>query len=304
MLDRLLGRSRLKAEIEELEDRVVELREKRDGLQDRLEAERRRRKDAVSDRQDAQEEINRLEDRIAQLEGEVERRRGDESGPEFRGVESVRGGRTGEVVERLQSFRTEPEGALTAAVTESGELPEPIQDAFGDRAPLVRRAAPCLAVTDDAGLVSAALRAPDPPSPFATWDDRFRLERGSFLPTGEFALALVRADVFALGEYEDDRRVGFEGFESDVKGDHSKGGFSQARFERRRDEQVDEHLEACRAAVENRDHERLYVVGDRAAIGEFEDVAAVTRPVDATGDPEPALSDAFREFWTTRVYSI
>jgi len=82
--------------------------------------------------------------------------------------------------------------------------------------------------------VSAALTPPIEPAPFDRWSDRFRLDESWFRPTGRFAFALVRSDTFALGVYEGDERVAFEGFTSDVKEAHSKGGFSQGRFERRR----------------------------------------------------------------------
>jgi peptide subunit release factor 1 (eRF1) len=301
MLDELLGRAELKERIDELEE------EKR-HLERRAEAEEERRAEAATARQEAEERVNRLEDRIAELEDRVERSEGGTADLDFRGVETLRGDRLREVLDRLDSVATGPEAALAATVGESGDLPDAVADAFGDHAPLVGRAAPCLAVTDDAGLVSAALAPPVAPDPFVEWRDGFRLDREWFLPTGSFALALVRSDLFALGTYEGDERVGFEGFESDVKGDHSKGGFSQGRFERRRDAQIDEHLEKCEAAIEEvvsgDGPERLFVVGERTLLGEFEEYADATRPVDATGEPEEALADAFRTFWTTRLYRV
>jgi hypothetical protein len=44
--------------------------------------------------------------------------------------------------------------------------------------------------------------------------------------------------------------------------------------------------------------------GERVVLSELEDLAAVTRPVDATGDPEDALADAVRDFWTTTCYGL
>jgi peptide subunit release factor 1 (eRF1) len=293
MLDDLLGRSELKA-------RIADLEEERESLQGRLEGERERRREAVRDRQEAEERVNRLEDRIADLEGRLDRT-GEEPEPELRGVESLRGGRAREVLDRLESFRTAEEGTLTAMVDE--DLPEEVEEAFGEHAALVSRAAPCLAVTDDAGLLSAALAPPVRPEPFSTWSDSVEIDRKWFLPEGEFAFALVRSDLFALGEYEGRERRSLTAFESDVKGDHSKGGFSQGRFERRRDAQIDEHLERCEGMVADRESDRLIVVGQRTLLKEFEE-AIETRAVDATGDPEEALERAFREFWTTRLYRI
>lgn len=293
MLDDLLGRSELKA-------RITDLEEERDSLQGRLEGEQERRREAVRARQEAEERVNRLEDRIADLEGRLDRA-GEEPEPEFRGVESLRGGRAREVLDRLESFRSSEEGTLTAMVDE--DLPEEVEEAFGEHAALVSRAAPCLSVTDDAGLLSAALAPPVRPDPFSTWSDSVEIDRGWFLPEGAFAFALVRSDLFAMGEYEGRERRSLTAFESDVKGDHSKGGFSQGRFERRRDAQIDEHLERCEERIERRGSDRLIVVGQRTLLSEFEE-AIETRAVDATGDPEEALERAFREFWTTRLYRI
>jgi len=306
MLDELLGRA-------ELKDRIADLEEEKRHLERQLDAEQERRAEAATARQEAEQRVNRLEDRIAELEDRVERTAGgadDSRSLDFRAVETVRGERLESVLDRLDSFGTEAEGALTAMVEDGGDrnLPEAVESAFGDRAALVARARPCVAVTDDAGLVSAALTPPVAPEPFAEWSDEFQLDREWFLPTGEFALALVRSDLFALGTYDGRERRSFEGFDSDVKGDHSKGGFSQGRFERRRDAQIDEHLEKCEDAIDEAldgdGPDRLFVVGESTLLGEFEERADATRAVDATGDPEDALTDAFREFWTTRLYRI
>jgi peptide subunit release factor 1 (eRF1) len=301
MLDELLGRA-------ELKERIADLEEEKRHLERQLTAEEDRRSEAATARQEAEQRVNRLEDRITELEDRVERTESDDADLDFRGVETVRGDRLAGILSRLESVQTDPEGALTAMVPDEGDLPEAVESAFGDHAALVGRARPCLVVTDDAGLVSAALAPPVAPDPFVEWADGFDLHREWFLPTGEFALALVRSDVFALGTYEGRQRHSFEGFESDVKSDHSKGGFSQGRFERRRDAQIADHVEKCEATLDDAlagdGPDRLYVVGQRTLLDEFAERADATRPVDATGKPREALDDAFHEFWATRLYRI
>ncbi|ELY50495.1 Vms1/Ankzf1 family peptidyl-tRNA hydrolase [Natronococcus jeotgali] len=300
MLDELLGRASLKARIDELEAENERLRE-------RYEAESERRSEAVTARQDAEEKRNRLEDRIAQLEGELERVEADDGDPTVRRRVDLRGARLEEALERLRSIRTASEGALTASVDDEvpGTVREDLADVLDARIALLEDAAPCLCCIDDAGLVSVALESPIDPALEPTWDDRFDLEREWFLPTGRHALALVRADLFALGVYEGDERVDYRGFESDVKGNHSKGGFSQARFERIRDDQIDDHLDRCREVLAERDADRLYVVGQRGVVDTLVEEAdletAATAAVDATGDPKAALEDARRSFWTTTL---
>ncbi|WP_440988780.1 Vms1/Ankzf1 family peptidyl-tRNA hydrolase [Haloarchaeobius baliensis] len=295
MLDELLGRA-------ELKDRIGELEEETERLEAQLEAESERRADAVSARQDAEERVNRLEDRIAQLEGELDRH-DDDDGDDlaFHARTDRRGERLDEVLSRLESVRTEPEGFLSAAVGEDDDAPDAVEELLGDRARLVERAAPCLVYADDAGLVSTVLQPPVQPGAFCEWGEAARLDRAWCQPTGRFALALVRADVFAIGEYDGDERLSVASFESDVKGDHSKGGFSQGRFERIRDEQIQNHLDDCREAIEGRGAERLFVVGDRRLVGEFSDQARATAAVDVSESGAEGLDDAVREFFTTRV---
>lgn len=295
MLDQLLGRAALKERIADLEAELHHAERRRD-------AESERRSDAARARQEAEERVNRLEDRIADLEGQLDHRTEGDADLSFRSVESLHGDRTREVLERLVSFETGPEGALTAMI--DGAVPDTVAEAFGDRAALLSRAEPCLAVADDAGLVSAALAPPLAPDAFVTWDDGFRLEPEWFVPTGSFAFALVRSDLFALGEYDGETRTSFTGFSSDVKSAHSKGGFSQGRFERRRDGQIDAHLDRCRDAIEDADPDRLLLVGERTVLGKVADLADHTRTVDASGDPEDALDAAFHDFWTTRLYGL
>ena len=301
MLDRLLGREELKARIDELE-------EENRHLQRQLDAESERRAEAVTARQDAEERINRLEDEIAGLEGRLgadgTEGNGNGDGVSPRRREELRGDRLAAVLDRIESVRTDREGALSAVV--DGAVPDPVTDLAGERAGLVSRTAPCLYYGDDAGAVSVALVPPLPPEEFVEWGDRFRVDRSWFDPAavGAHALALVRADTFALGRFEGRERVEVEGFESDVKSDHSKGGFSQGRFERLRDEQIEAHVERCHEALADVDDVPLFVVGDRALLAAFADRAAVTRAVDATGDPEAALGDATRSFWTTRLVAV
>ncbi|WP_200531893.1 Vms1/Ankzf1 family peptidyl-tRNA hydrolase [Halorubrum sp. LN27] len=312
MIDRLLGRAELKERIEELEE------EKR-HLERRAEAEEERRSDAVADRQRAEERVNELEHRIESLEERLNRTESEEESVEFRRVSDLRGPRVADALGRFRAIESDdPEGLLTAFVPDEDAVPTSVAEWFGDRTRLVRRAAPAVVVADDTGAVSAALSPPIEPEPFDRWDDAFRLEDAWFRPTGRFAFALVRSDTFALGVYEGDERVDFEGFTSEVKEAHSKGGFSQGRFERRREGQIDDHLKKATAALADlgeRDADgddspadppidRTIVVGERSVLGEMREYADVTDRSDATGKPREALDDAFRDFWTTRIRAI
>ena len=297
MLDDLLGRTELKREIEALEGEV-------ERLEEQLEAEEARRADAVTERQAAQRRANKLEDRVTQLEDQVERLQDGETTLSYHREADLRGRDLDAVLARLESVETGPQGALSAYVADGHDRPAELREAFGERAALVSRAAPCLALGDDESLVSVCLRPPVAPDSFVEWDDGFRIDREWFQPRGRYTLALVRSDLFAMGTYQGDERTAFHGFDSDLKSQHSKGGFSQARFERLRDEQIDEHLDRCVAALEERETDHLYVVGERSVLGEMMHLADATDAVDATGDPEEALRDAWESFWTVQLRAL
>ena len=298
MLDQLLGRAALKERIETLEG------EKAD-LEAQLESEQRRRKEAVTDKQDAERRVNELEDRVTQLRDRVERLQGEDHTLDYRSRESVSGVRLSRILDRLQSIKGDPESILTAVVTDDRDISQPLREAFGERATLVSRAAPCLAIADDAGLVSAAFDLPNPPAAFTTWSDSVDLKRSWLEPTGEYTLALVRSDLFAMGVYDGDEQTAFHGFDSDLKSKHSKGGFSQSRFERIREGQIDTHLERCRVALQERPEDApLFVVGEQSVLHEVSREADATAAVDATGEPEQALDRAFDSFWTVTLYGI
>jgi|AntDeeMetagen134_2_1112570.scaffolds.fasta_scaffold00612_13 peptide subunit release factor 1 (eRF1) len=305
MLDELLGRAELKERIQELED-------EKHHLERQLEAESERRSDAVADRQQAEQRVNQLEDKITELEDRLDRNETDRetaTDRTVRGTESLRGGRLAAVLDRLRSFQTGPEGALSAAVVdEEATLPETVSEAAGDCGPLVRRTAPAMYYTDDAGLVSVALRPPIMPEEFADWADGFRVDESWFRPTGSLVFGVVRADVFAVGVYEDGERREFAGFESNVKSDHSKGGFSQGRFERIRNEQINEHLDEARELltdhIETADPDRVILTGEQSVLPELAEFADHTASTDAGGKPEAALDHAVSDFWTTRLVRL
>ena len=149
--------------------------------------------------------------------------------------------------------------------------------------------------------MGAALAPPLRPEPFHEWGSGFRLDRSWFRPTGRFGFALVGSDTFAAGVYEGTQRRSFDRFRSDVTSEHDKGGFSQARFERRREGEIDDHLDRVETALADLDTERLIMVGESTALSRLSVDATHTATADATGADEAALDDAFRDFWTTEL---
>ncbi|NUE00886.1 hypothetical protein HUB97_00035 [Halorubraceae archaeon YAN] len=297
MLDELLGRAELKRQIEELQ-------EEKHHLERHVEAEEERRSDAASARQAAEERVNRLEDRLTSLQDTVDRLQAQstETSQTVRSETDLSGEALGRFCDQLRSVQTGPEGALTVTVTDERALPESVTEAFDGVTELVRRAAPGIAYADDFGLIRAVVRPPIHPEQIDRWESEFVVDRRWFEPTGSFAFGVVRSDLFALGEYDERTRQTFTGFESDVKSDHSKGGYSQGRFERIRDEQIADHLDRVEETLRDRNAEKLILVGEQTVLDDLDVGADVVQTTDARGKPKDALEQAFHDFWTARVY--
>lgn len=301
MLDSLLGRASLKAEIEELEAELSGCHDELEELEEKLKAADRRRREAIREGQEAQEDRNRLEDRVEQLTDELERVKGGHE-VEVRGRIRLSRQRMTRVLSVLESVETASEDAYTAMLTDGDATA--VREHFGDRRAVVMRAAPCLCLFDSDGIVELALEPPIAPEPFEQWDDRFHLEAGWFLPTGTFPFAVVRADLFSRGTFDGSALSYVDGFESDVMGRHSKGGYSQARFERRREEQISNHLDRAEDRLRGLETDRLVLAGSQEALDRLELPARARITVDASGPPKEALSAAFDEVWTTTMHRL
>ncbi len=302
MLDSLLGRAELKDEIEDLESQLAALESELDSLESELAATDRRRKEAIRDAQVAQEERNTLEDRIEQLTDELDRAR-DSTEVTLRGRDRYGRTRMRSLFETLSSVETPAEGAYTAMLPDGDSAA--VREHFGDRSALVMQAAPCLCLFDRDGVIELALEPPVHPDAFERWDTHFHLDPTWFLPTGAFSFAVVRSDLFAIGRYDGESLAYIDGFESDVMGRHSKGGFSQARFERRREEQIERHLKESRDRLAQTElADRVVLAGSQDALDRLDVEADMRVPVDASGPPRDALDQAFDEVWTTTVHRL
>lgn len=299
MFSWLLDRGDRQETIDELEAELAECREELERVESQLEAADERRREAVRARQEAQEERNRLRDRVEQLEADLERAGSDQQ-VQLRGEATLGPRAARRVVEALSGFETEPDGAYTAMI--EADRPEAVVDHFGERVALVDRATPCLLLFDRDGLIEVALSPPVTPEPFATWQSTFDIEPDWFVPHTPHWFAIVRNDLAALGRFDGDDLAFHDGFESNVQGRHSKGGFSQARFERRRAEQVEDHLDRARDLLETVPTEvPLILTGSESALDVLSVESRARATVDASGGPEDALDAAFRSFWQTRL---
>lgn len=306
MFDDLLGKTALKDRIEELEDEV-------ESLEKRLAAEERRRKDAVTEKQEADRRVNELEDKVEELRDRLERAQGDDDERRFRVARSVRGSELNGILELLDSARSGDEALTTVAVAPDDRVPDEFEAETTELLRHIDTSRGLVVFGDDAGVVRSALVPPlEVDETGVEYADRFVFDRPLFEIPRPFAVAVVRSDEYAGGVY-DDERLDFSTLSSDIMSKHSKGGFSQSRFERGRDEQVEEHVHEAvdrfEETLAGHDPETVFVAGDSRLVSRFADSLDVDAPVvqrtaDATGSGEQLLRRGYDSVRSARLYVV
>lgn len=294
MLDDLLGRTKLKERISELETEC-------NRLESQLEAEQERRADAKTARQAAEERLNRLKDKIADLEGQLQQANSSSEEVGFRSKRTINGQQRNQIVHRLEAIEWEPESICSASIQTN--IPDDVIELVPNRIQLIQRILPCIVYVDEAGFLALAMKVPMQPPQFCSWNSSPQIKREWIAPPENYSIGLVRSDTFAFGILKNEELVDFEGIKSPVKSQHSKGGYSQRRFERLREEQIDTHLDKCKSVLNEAPEPRI-VVGDRQIIRRLSDIATVTKASDVTGHTKDALSDAVWDFWSFTVYGL
>lgn len=311
MFDDVLGKTELKERIEELEEEVEE-------LEKRLGAEERKRKNAVTEKQEAHERANRMESKVQELEDRLARAEEDEKDVGFRVAKTVRGPTLSEALELLESARSGEDSLTTVRVAPGDRIPEEFGTETTAALQRVESKTGFVAFGDDAGLLRVALVPPlGVEETRVEHGSSFALDRDLFELPETHAVAVVRSDEYAGGIYSgsgsDGERVGYSSLSSEIKSKHSKGGYSQGRFERARDEEVKKHVreaaEEFGAMLDEHDVDHVFVAGESRVASDFVDEIPVRVPVsrrttDATGSGESFLRQGYETVESARLYVL
>lgn len=275
--------------IEELEDRIQTLEEQKRSVENRFESEKNRRSELAAEKQEAEEELNRLRDRIDQIEqqkdsvSEVENK--TESASELEFDESYR------LLKKLESMESPEEDMVT--LYSPGKV-SGVEDFKGlkntvsrDQLEFLSGRKSILAFLDS-DLPSLVLKT----RPFfdSCWhlDHGFKVEPVLDFIEEEKVFVLVSAGETRIFREESGDFELLERVKSRVDREHGKGGFSQDRFERKRDEQIDQHLEQVEEKLQ--DWENIYLLGQKTLCKEL--------PGEHLGgfDPNATMPEVFYSF--------
>lgn len=265
LFGKISGKEQLELEIDRLNSRIVELEVDIKTAQIQLEKREKLARDAVADRQEAESRLNQELVRMQTLTHELESFRVEASEKlEFRGLETLSPAAMQTYLLKLVSFRApDPfsEELLTVYLPPGSHLADVLPEKLRDRLPENTRfilekldsETGLILFQDVHRMVSEAV-APPIPIKGSVWHlkDSFEteaLEKGLDADYRMLVLLLHAGESF-VGFAPD--RYSFESEElvrSSVKEKHTKGGFSQRRFERLREEDIAHHMGKIMEAI-------------------------------------------------------
>ncbi|MFB6158076.1 MAG: Vms1/Ankzf1 family peptidyl-tRNA hydrolase [Candidatus Nanohalobium sp.] len=233
----------LEQRVEDLKDELEDLREEKERYRKRFEAEKERRSSLSREKQGAQEELKRLKQK---LEGLEEREVEEEEKTRSRSSRNLSFSQAWKLVEKLESVRSPEKDLVTVySPEETSRLP----DMKGLKNSLDRQGFSF--IEEDTGYVGFLgpdfIRLKLYTRPFYSPD----WSLGQGFSTGELkkfiekekSWAVVSAGRSVIIKEKSGEVLEKEVVDTRVEKKQKKGGFSQGRFERKRDEQIDEHLE-------------------------------------------------------------
>lgn len=259
---------KLKAEVEEkeqeiddLENRIEELEEEKNSWKKRFEAEKERRSELSRKKQEAEEERNRLEEKLESTDQTgvtVE----DETEPSnFRDLSFNEVRKT---LEKIGSISSPEEDLITVyspeKVEDISELRELKNSIPKNQYSRLQDNESFVAFSDPVLGVFILKMNPFFPDKVSVRDSFEVGEIQRFIEKKKY-WCLVSAGETEIYREENGDFEQVERIKTRVDSEHKKGGFSQGRFERKREEQMEQHVEQVKEAVE--EYPQVYLLGDK-----------------------------------------
>lgn len=252
--------------IQRLEDEIEDLEGEKESYRKRYEAEKERRSKLSREKQEAEEKLNRLEHSSDEEDDQGESAKIEK--PEFKDLSFQK---AREVLKRLDSMESSEEDLVTVYSPEElgqisdlrvlkNSVPKNQYSALQENRSFVAFSDPVLGVF----MLKMSAFFTDRVSV----NDSFKPERLLDFIEAEKYWCTVSAGETEIYREENGVFEQVERIKNRVDREHSKGGFSQGRFERKRDEQIEQHIDQVSEALE--DFSDVYLIGDKKLCKELE----------------------------------
>lgn len=250
----------LEKKIEELEEQLEEEKEEKKSWKNRYEAEEERRKELSRKKQEVEEELNRLKD-SQEKDSETEEKE-EKQHTEFENLDYNSARR---LLEKLSTIESESGELVT--IYSPGKL-EDHKDLRSIKNSITKNQYSRIQgekgfvafIDEDLGSFILKL-APFYPEKFSV-EEKFETKPiTDFFERKKYFTLVSAGETYVYTEKDGDFEE-IDVLKSRIDREHGKGGFSQGRFERKREEQIESHLDEARQVLEGLDGE-FYLRGQR-----------------------------------------
>lgn len=264
MFDKLFNKKELEEQIELLQTRINELEIENKSLSGRLLKQDTRSKKAISDKQTVDEALNKAEKKIKVLEHDLQNLKEHSSDElSFKKSTTLTKSRSCDLLFQIGSIRSKNENLLTIYLSPDESISDLIEfegflDLDKDVKYLVNkiRSPTGIALFYDMNPIGGVSLIVAPPFPIGEtkWklNSQFDITSVQEILTSDRAISIILAhagETF-IGISNQEKFIDYKVVHSNVKEKHTKGGFSQRRFERLRDEDIKHHTDKAKEAFE------------------------------------------------------
>jgi peptide subunit release factor 1 (eRF1) len=285
-IGKISGKGELEFEVERLNSQIIKLERDLQSAKIQLEKREGLARQAVADRQEVEAFLNQERIRTQTLSHEIETIRTEsENKLKFRGIETLSPQAVQAYISKLKSFQAPADDLLTVYLPPNTRLSKVLNEKLIEKIEakiltLLERLDPETGLILFYDIHRMVCEAIVPPVPIASpaWHldhsfDVFLLEESLSKDYHMLVLVLHAGESFigftANGRLFDTEEL----IRSSVKEKHSKGGFSQRRFERLREEDIAHHMDKVievldKVLEENKFIDYVILNGDFQLIGE------------------------------------
>ncbi len=307
MFGKLFNRKELEKKVEILQKRINELESENKLLFTRLSKQEVRTKKAVSDKQEADLALKKAEKKIEKLERTLEnlkeeKQKTDELTQTFKRAVTLTNAQSCDLLSQIGSVRSRNEDLVTVylhpneSITDLSEFESTIELEQDVRYLMQRIESPTgMALFYDMKRMGMVRMLMTPPFPIA--ESGWKLDRAfDTLQLQELleqnlaiCIVLAHAGETFIGISNRESFIDHKVVRSSVKEKHTKGGWSQRRFERLRDEDIKHHAEKARSVFESLVDEYKAEIKMVVASGEHNLIKEITGANSGYRYPFPLL---------------
>ena len=281
-------KKRLQEERDELSEKIQEIEKERDKYREKLKAEEERRSRLSKEKQEAQEKLNRLKDKLNNNQTDNTQEEKKDIKFEKPRIKEVK-----RILEKLDSVRSPEEDLVSIqSPKQFSNLPDMkgLKNTLNSEDYSRVSSKKSFAAFIDGELFSIVIKSRAFFQPDWKLGEKFEVTALTDFIEKEKHWALVSTGETKIFHEQDGKVAEVDRVTTRVDNQQKKGGFSQGRFERKRDEQVEEHVEKTKEMIE--DFENLKLLGNKKLCKELP--GDYLGGFDSSKDPGPELFYNFR----------